>query len=284
MTALVYPCGGGSVGGRLATDVALELARRGLAEVAWTAALAAPLRGRARSERPAVAVDGCALACATRALEAGGIRPAASVRIDDPSVRPSRRRRAAIERLLRALGSSVEPVPAPIDPAVSGRPGSRRRGTGAAYLGAVASLSECRGNGGEAETPISGADLSRLFGVSRSSAGEVLARLERDGLVIRARGRRFVLTPAGRRAAERSRCYKALAERFLVEYLGYSPKEAGAHAGRLAAAMDDAMATRLGTALRKWTARERPGLVADVDQPLPPSPGSTEADGLATYT
>lgn len=253
MTALVYPCGGGSAAGQLATDVAREFARRGFAEVSSTVGLAGgrtPSLGQVRPGRPAIAIDGCALGCATRALEARGPRPVASVRIDDPAEPPSRRRRAAIERVLRELRLLVDADPSSSNPVPTDRPRSRRGSPGAAYLGAVSFLSECRSSRGEVEAAVSAAELARLFGVSRTSAGETLARLERDGLVVRAGGRRVILTPAGRHVAEHSRRRNTAAERFLIEFVGCSPDEARAHAGPLAAAIDDEMAERLETALR----------------------------------
>lgn len=246
MTAIVYPCDD-----RSASDVASELARRGVAEVSSIAALAGtkPAPRQGRRGQPTIAIDGCALACATRSLSARGPLPFASVRLDDPALPPSRRRQAAIERVRRELRLLADADPGSCDPAPVDRPRSKRGGPGLAFLGAISFLSECRIESGETETAVSAAGLARLFGVSRASAGETLARLERDGLVARAGGRRVILTAAGRQVAEHSRRRSVAAERFLVEFVGCSPDEARAYAVPLAATIDDEMAERLETAL-----------------------------------
>lgn len=246
-TAFVSPCGGASPNGRLAGAVARELARRGLAEhppagLAW----AHP------PTRPVLAIDGCAYACATRTLEAQGVRPLASVRVEHGPRTSADRKRATVERAIRRLGSAESHDAATrgfeADERSRARPGRRA----AVYLGALAALSECKGGADEATAPVSPAELARLFGIARTSAGEVIARLERDGLVGRTRDRQIVLTPAGRRAGERSRRLLALAERFLTEYLGCDEEEVREHAHVLAAKLDDEMAARLERALGTW--------------------------------
>lgn len=255
MTAIVYPCDD-----RSANEFARELVRRGVVEVSSIPALAGrkPAPRQGRRGRPAIAIDGCALACATRSLSARGPLPAASVRLDDPAEPPSRRRQAAIERVRRELRLLADGDPGSHDPAPVDRPRSPRGSPGLAFLSAVSFLSECRIGSGESETAVSAAALARLFGVSRAWAGETLARLERDGLVARARGRRVVLTPAGRQVAEQSRRRSTVAERFLVEFVGCSPDEARAYAVPLAAAIDDEMAERLEIALGTSGRRSQP--------------------------
>jgi Mn-dependent DtxR family transcriptional regulator/uncharacterized metal-binding protein len=260
VTVLVYPCGGGSPAGRLATDVALELDRRGLAETSSIACLAggsASVVDDAGPGRAAITIDGCAFACATKALEVRGVSPASTVQVEDAlgaggaaELSPSRRR-AAVQRILRRLEPGIGTASGSGGSTPTGRSRSRRRGPAGEYLRAVASLSECRGSRDRAEAPVSAAELARLLGVSRSSAGENLARLEGSGLVTRARGRRVLLTAAGRRAAERERRRYATAERLLVEFVGCAPGEARTHAGPLAAALDDEAAGRIELALRR---------------------------------
>lgn len=270
MTAIVYPCDD-----RSASDVARELARRGVVvEVSSIAALAGgkPAPRQGRRGRPAIAIDGCALACATRSLSARGPLPFVSVRLDDPAEPPSRRRQAAIERVRRELRLSADVDPGSCDPAPVDRPRSKRGGPGLAFLGAISFLSECRIGSGETETAVSAAGLARLFGVSRASAGETLARLERDGLVARAGGRRVILTAAGRQVAEHSRRRSVAAERFLVEFVGCSSDEARAYAVPLAATIDDEMAERLETAL---------GTSGRTVAAVKESPGSRSTDARA---
>lgn len=69
---LVYSCSGCSSAAQLANHVALRLDRRGVAEMSCIAGVGGDvpqLLRTARSGRPVVALDGCALACVRRCLE-----------------------------------------------------------------------------------------------------------------------------------------------------------------------------------------------------------------------
>lgn len=75
---LVYSCSGCSSAAQLANHVALQLDRRGIAEMSCIAGVGGDvpaLLKLARSGRPIVALDGCALACTRSCLARHGIAP-----------------------------------------------------------------------------------------------------------------------------------------------------------------------------------------------------------------
>ncbi len=75
---LVYSCSGCSSAAQTANYVALQLDRRGAAEMSCIAGIGGdvpPLLKLARSGRPIVAIDGCALACTRHCLERHAIVP-----------------------------------------------------------------------------------------------------------------------------------------------------------------------------------------------------------------
>lgn len=76
----------------------------------------------------------------------------------------------------------------------------------------------------EAATPIAARVAERL-GVSRASAGEMLRRLDEQGLVERGPGRALALTPDGIALAESGVRATRVIETFLVDMLGYDPAE-----------------------------------------------------------
>lgn len=76
---LVYSCSGCSSAAQLANHVALQLDRRGKAEISCIAGVGGDvpaLLKLARSGRPIMAIDGCPLVCAKSALARHGIVPA----------------------------------------------------------------------------------------------------------------------------------------------------------------------------------------------------------------
>ena len=76
---LVYSCSGCSSAAQLANHVALQLDRRGVAEMSCIAGVGGDvphLMKIARSGRPILALDGCPLACVKSSLARHGIAPA----------------------------------------------------------------------------------------------------------------------------------------------------------------------------------------------------------------
>ena len=68
---------------------------------------------------------------------------------------------------------------------------------------------------------------------SRASAGEMLKRLEAEGLIERGEHKEALLTPSGRARAEKVVRKHRLIERMLTDFMGYTAAEAHVHADDL---------------------------------------------------
>ena len=84
-----------------------------------------------------------------------------------------------------------------------------------------------------------------MLGVSRASAGEMLKRLEADGLVERGERKEAILTEAGRERAERAVRKHRIIERLLTDFMGYTAAEAHVHADELGDTFSDDMVERI---------------------------------------
>jgi DtxR family Mn-dependent transcriptional regulator len=87
--------------------------------------------------------------------------------------------------------------------------------------------------------------VAEMLGVSRASTGEMLKRLEADGLVERGEQKEAILTPAGIERAERVVRKHRLIERFLTDFMGYTPAESHVHADELGDTFSDDMVERI---------------------------------------
>jgi DtxR family Mn-dependent transcriptional regulator len=96
--------------------------------------------------------------------------------------------------------------------------------------------------------PAPAARVAEMLGVSAPTASEMIKRLEADGLVSRATGRP-VLTDKGRTQAERAVRNHRIIERFLTDFMGYTPAESHEHADAMGDAFDDEMVARLADRL-----------------------------------
>lgn len=75
---LVYSCSGCSSAAQTSNDIAIELDRRNLAEMSCIAGVGGDvpkLVKVAKSGRPIVAIDGCALSCVKSTLSRHGVQP-----------------------------------------------------------------------------------------------------------------------------------------------------------------------------------------------------------------
>lgn len=73
---LVFPCSGGSNVGQMANAAAVELTKRGCANMYCLAGMGAHIAGMVNSAAGAdycIAIDGCAVACARKTLEHAGL-------------------------------------------------------------------------------------------------------------------------------------------------------------------------------------------------------------------
>ncbi|HEV2712409.1 MAG TPA: metal-dependent transcriptional regulator [Gaiellaceae bacterium] len=98
-------------------------------------------------------------------------------------------------------------------------------------------------------TPTLAARVAEMLGVSRASAGEMLQRLERDGLVRRGEHKEALLTRKGRARAERVVRKHRIIERLLTDFMGYTAAEAHVHADELGDTFSDEMIERVAERL-----------------------------------
>src|SRR5262245_48028372 len=98
-------------------------------------------------------------------------------------------------------------------------------------------------------SPTLAARVAEMLGVSRASAGEMLKRLEAEGLVERGAHKEALLTESGRHRAERVVRKHRLIERFLTDFLDYSPAESHVHADQLGDTFSDEMVERMAARL-----------------------------------
>jgi DtxR family Mn-dependent transcriptional regulator len=86
--------------------------------------------------------------------------------------------------------------------------------------------------------------VAEMLGVSRASAGEMLKRLEADGLVERGEHKEAILTERGRARAEQVVRKHRIIERLLTDFMGYTAAEAHVHADELGGTFSDDMIER----------------------------------------
>ncbi len=87
---LVYSCSGCSSAAQMANHLAIALDRRGVAEMSCIAGVGGDvpkLVRIAKSGRPIIAIDGCALACVRQCLARHGVAPAQYHLLSDHGVR-----------------------------------------------------------------------------------------------------------------------------------------------------------------------------------------------------
>jgi DtxR family transcriptional regulator, Mn-dependent transcriptional regulator len=93
--------------------------------------------------------------------------------------------------------------------------------------------------------------VAEMLGVSRASAGEMLKRLESEGLIERGEHKEALLTPTGRVRAEKVVRKHRIIERLLTDFMGYSAAEAHVHADELGDTFTDDMVERIEARLGK---------------------------------
>jgi len=87
--------------------------------------------------------------------------------------------------------------------------------------------------------------VAEMLHVSRASAGEMLKRLEADGLIERGERKEALLTATGRKRAERVVRKHRIIERLLTDFMGYTAYEAHERADALGDTFDDEMVARM---------------------------------------
>jgi DtxR family transcriptional regulator, Mn-dependent transcriptional regulator len=87
--------------------------------------------------------------------------------------------------------------------------------------------------------------VAEMLHVSRASAGEMLKRLEAEGLIERGARKEALLTESGRERAERVVRKHRIIERLLTDFMGYTGYEAHERADELGDTFDDEMVARI---------------------------------------
>jgi DtxR family Mn-dependent transcriptional regulator len=228
MTTTVASCHGGSPASALAEAAAAELV------------------GLGASVEGTIALDGCASGCCSLALAARGETPRAVFDVSRYRGAP-----AAIAREIAALLDTPPPTRRPRVPRRDAGLASERRHTADDYLLAIELLGSAPADCGSIVdgVPVIAADLARALGVSRPTVGEMLARLEQDGIVERTDGRHLVLTAAGRERAAAVVRKQRILEVFAVRTLGVQLEDAFDRARALGEGFDNDALTRLHRAL-----------------------------------
>jgi DtxR family Mn-dependent transcriptional regulator len=98
-------------------------------------------------------------------------------------------------------------------------------------------------------SPTLSARVAEMLGVSRASAGEMLKRLEAEGLIERGEQKEALLTDSGRARAERVVRKHRIIERLLTDFMGYTAAEAHVHADELGDTFTDEMVERIAARL-----------------------------------
>src|SRR5213082_458575 len=87
--------------------------------------------------------------------------------------------------------------------------------------------------------------VAEMLHVSRASAGEILKRLEAEGLIERGARKEALMTERGRERAERVVRKHRLIERLLTDFMGYTGAEAHERADQLGDTFPDEMIDRI---------------------------------------
>ena len=87
--------------------------------------------------------------------------------------------------------------------------------------------------------------VAEMLHVSRASAGEMLKRLEAEGLIERGKKKEALLTESGRERAERVVRKHRIIERLLTDFMGYTAYESHERADEMGDTFDDDMIERI---------------------------------------
>ena len=120
------------------------------------------------------------------------------------------------------------------------------------YLEAIYFLATPVGEYGpvvKGEAPVPAARVAEMLGVTPPTASEMMKRLESEGYIKRGPRKGPVLTPKGREEAERVVRNHRIIERFLTDFMGYTPAESHVHADDMGDAFTDDMVERLSNQL-----------------------------------
>lgn len=113
---LVYSCSGCSSAAQMANHLAIALDRRGLAEMSCIAGVGGDvpkLVRVAKSGRPIVALDGCALACVRKCLARHDVAPTVYHLLSNLGVRKKYQTDFDADEAEKVLGQIISDLPVP---------------------------------------------------------------------------------------------------------------------------------------------------------------------------
>src|SRR2546429_9292815 len=129
-------------------------------------------------------------------------------------------------------------------------------------------------------SPTLASRVAEMLGVSRASAGEMLKRLEAEGLIERGEQKEAILTETGRARAETVVRKHRIIERLLTDFMGYTAAEAHVHADELGDTFSDEMVERIEVKLGNpdrcppgWPVDPAGGPAANPEPAPRPQPG-----------
>ena len=111
--------------------------------------------------------------------------------------------------------------------------------------------------------------VAEMLGVSRASAGEMLKRLEAEGLVERGEHKEAILTEAGAERARRVVRKHRIIERLLTDFMGYTAAEAHVHADELGGTFSDEMVERIEELIKEHFDLRPAAILRDLDLQRP---------------
>jgi DtxR family Mn-dependent transcriptional regulator len=270
---ILLPCHGVAESGARASEVAADLAQRGLAEVVDDIE---QVVAAAREGRAVLALDGCAGSCQARLLDAHDVRALRVLNLSEPTHDGEEVADVSSVAALKAAATPLKRSRRTL--AVAPPPDERRSHSLDDYLIALDALTapvvEC---GAVADAPTLTAHVGQLLGVSRATAGEMVARLEEEGFVQRGERKDLLLTVPGRAAADRLLRKQRILECFVVGTLGYSIAECHEHARKLAPGFDAEAVERV------WESLDRPDRCPH-GRPLDPARARTSARDLVALS
>lgn len=120
---LVYSCSGCSSAAQMANYLAVQMDRRGLAEMSCIAGVGGDVPKLVRvatSGRPIIAIDGCALACVRNCLGRHGVAATQYHLLSDHGVRKRYKTDFDPEEAERVLAELAETMAADMAPAMAG--------------------------------------------------------------------------------------------------------------------------------------------------------------------
>jgi DtxR family transcriptional regulator, Mn-dependent transcriptional regulator len=266
---IVLPCHGASSGGVSALDVAHVLEAHGLAEMLENVE---EIVAAAREGREVIALDACAGNCRARLLDARNVPTLRALNLDGETPGGKEVADATSIGELEAATSPVRRTRRSL-PVPSGELGGRSHSHDD-YLLALDTLTspvvEC---GAIVDAPTLAAHVAQLLGISRPAAGEMLARLEDDGFITRGAHKDVMLTPRGRREADRIVRKQRILECFAAGSLGYPVDECFERAREIAPGFGDEALDRV------WAAVGRPTSCPH-GWPIDPERSRQESRGL----